>query len=138
MPEPELTANELERAVRLAKHVVALGPGGSPGHTADMLAEGLLAALAALAVAEQKRDRWEKAARDAVMHKEAAEVALSEMREAASEVARAHEAVINGATPTHPDWCADDHEKYNARFSAWHVASRKLRTVLSPSSKDRA
>ena len=47
-------------------------------------------------------------------------------------VEAAHRAVIEGVTPKHPNWCADDHEAYEARFSAWHGACYALSEVLSP------
>ncbi len=58
------------------------------------------------------------------------------LREAMEEVAAAHQAVIEGVTPKHPNWCADDAEAYTARFSTWHTACYKLRAALAAARPD--
>lgn len=47
---------------------------------------------------------------------------MSAERVALERVVATHRAVIHGVTPKHPGWCADDEERYNALFSAWHAA----------------
>lgn len=58
-------------------------------------------------------------------------LALVEAVEAAHAVTEAHTAVIEGVTPKHPNWCADDNDAYSARFSRWHATTRALRAALA-------
>ena len=53
------------------------------------------------------------------------------LRNAAQEVADAHNAIIEGVTPKHPNWCANDQDEYEARFSRWHATTRALKALLA-------
>lgn len=57
--------------------------------------------------------------------------AAERLAETGQAVAEAHRAVIEGVTPKHSNWCADDREEYDARFSRWHSTTRDLRDALA-------
>ena len=73
----------------------------------------------------------EKTGRDeAEMRAQERAAEVARLRETAQAVVDAHRAIIEGVTPQHPNWCADDREEYDARFSAWHAVCRDLREAL--------
>ncbi len=74
------------------------------------------------------------------MRKDIPETAEPSVSSALRELDRVHARLIAAVTPGHPGWIsakgphstAEDNDRYDALFSAWHSATRRCRALLGP------